>query len=272
MAVGFDEKARIYEESGLVQKAAGERLLELLAVAPDADVLDLGCGSGGMTSRIAAATAGKVLGIDISECMVNEARECYMYKDNLEFLVKDVIALDDINAFDLIFCNSAFQWFSQPERVMTRCFAALRGGGIIGIQAPATADYCPQFIYAMKKVGRNPRTGAIFKHFKSPWLLFDHADDYQAILNHAGFAVELCSLVTEKARYTPDEVYGIFQSGAENGYLNQDYYDIPIDEAYIELCRTLIKDAFFELADAQGLIELVFTRVYLVARKPDPAL
>lgn len=272
MAVNFDNSAQVYEESGLVQKAAGERLLDLLSIPPEADVLDLGCGSGGMTSRIAAATTGQVLGIDNSKCMVNEARERYIYKGNLEFLVKDVREIDYINAFDRIFCNSAFQWFSQPERVITSCFKALRKGGIIGIQAPATAEYCPQFIYAMKKVRCDPRTGAIFEHFINPWSMFDSADDYQTILSHTGFIVELCHVVSEKTMYLPGEVYGIFHSGAENGYLNQDYYDIPIDQAYIKICRTIIKDAFNELADDQGLIELVFTRAYMVARKPGPVL
>lgn len=272
MTVNFDNSAQIYEESGLVQKAAGERLLSLLSIPPEADVLDLGCGSGGMTSRIAAATTGQVLGIDISECMVNEARERYMYKGNLRFLVKDVMELDYNNAFDRIFCNSAFQWFSEPETVITRCFTALREGGIIGIQAPATADYCPQFIYAMEKVRCDPSTGAIYKHYKNPWSLFDSADDYQTVLSHAGFIVELCRVVREKTMYMPGEVYGIFHSGAENGYLNQDYYDIPIDQNYIKTCRTIIQDAFSELTDGRGLIELVFTRAYMVARKPGPVL
>lgn len=266
--VDFNTKAVTYEQTGLVQKVAGDRLLELLSIPPEADVLDLGCGSGGITNRIAAATSGRVLGIDLSEGMIREARSRYKHMCNLDFVIMDVVNLDYINKFDRIFCNSAFQWFSQPEKILAGCFAALKPEGVMGIQATATANYCPQFLYVMQKVARDQRTGKVFQYFKSPWLFLDGAEDYSNLFKAAGFEIDHCRLINEKTMYTVDEVYGIFKLGAENGYLNKAYYNVPIDLEYVEDCRTIIKTAFEELTNAMGLVELVFTRVYVLVKKP----
>lgn len=70
-----------------------------------------------------------------------------------------------------------------------------------------------------------------------------------------------------RTKNTPEEVFDIFSSGAIAGYLNQDYYDIEIDEDYIVTFKEIVKDAFVRAANNQGEIELIFNRVFLVAIK-----
>jgi hypothetical protein len=60
-------------------------------------------------------------------------------------------------------------------------------------------------------------------------------------------------------------VYKIFQSGAENGYLNQSFYPVPLTDDYVEAFRKLVKESIKEQADESGIVNLKFTRVYLVA-------
>ena len=63
----------------------GESLLELLAPQPGERILDLGCGTGHLTARIAEAGA-MALGLDSSPAMIEQARRSYPH---LTFEVAD---------------------------------------------------------------------------------------------------------------------------------------------------------------------------------------
>src|SRR5208337_2843127 len=107
---------------------------------------------GRTTREIARRTEGIVVGTDISGSMINEAISNNAGQPNVSFLVKDAECLGISNSFDVIYCNSAFQWFSHPKKVLKQCFAALKPGGRMGIQAPATSLYCPNFVSAIEQV------------------------------------------------------------------------------------------------------------------------
>jgi trans-aconitate methyltransferase len=62
-------------------------------------------------------------------------------------------------------------------------------------------------------------------------------------------------------------VYKVYQSGAENGYLNQSFYTVTLTDDYITNFRELIKEAFKEQADDSGMINLKFKRIYIIAKK-----
>ncbi|HWP95880.1 MAG TPA: methyltransferase domain-containing protein [Syntrophomonadaceae bacterium] len=265
--INFGSKALMYEEKGLVQKATSEILLKLLSISGQEDVLDLGCGPGGVTQRIAAMTSGQVVGVDVSPGMIEEALVSGTNFSNLNFMVRDASQLGFSKQFDLIYSNSAFQWFDQPNNALQECYNALKPGGRMGIQAPATSLYCPVFIAAVEKAVRNPVTAPIFESFTSPWFFLESTAEYSTLFEDAGFSVQYSRLIQESNRFTPEEVFGIFQSGAENGYLNQAYYSLPLSDDYIQTFRKLVKETIHALADQQGMVELTFTRVYLVARK-----
>lgn len=86
-------------------------------------------------------------------------------------------------------------------------------------------------------------------------------------LSSNGFQVLHCELEQEITRCTPDSVYKVFQSGAENGYLNQAFYPVKLSETYVETFRSLVKEVTAEQANPDGMVELKFTRIYLVAGK-----
>jgi ubiquinone/menaquinone biosynthesis C-methylase UbiE len=164
--INFDSKASVYEQNALVQKSASSVLLGLMAIQKDEDVLDLGCGSGRTTREIALLTKGLVVGTDISESMIDEAIRKNEGRPNVRYLVKDAECLGFSDTFDVIYCNSAFQWFSHPKKVLEHCFTALKAGGRMGIQAPATSIYCPNFVTAVEKVRTHSATKKTFGFFK----------------------------------------------------------------------------------------------------------
>ena len=103
--------------------ALGAPVLALLDPQPGEFVLDLGCGDGVLTERIAAAGA-RVVGIDASEDMVAAARQ-----RGIEAHVADAQSLAYDRQFDAVFSNAALHWMLGANAVAAGVFRALRPGG-----------------------------------------------------------------------------------------------------------------------------------------------
>ena len=103
--------------------AAG--VLELLDAKPGERILDLGCGTGHLTAKI-AETGAQVVGVDRSPEMIRQAKDRY---PSLHFEVMDAreIALD--GNFDAVFSNATLHWIKEPERVIVGIKKLLRPGG-----------------------------------------------------------------------------------------------------------------------------------------------
>jgi len=259
----FSKIADKYENHSLVQKSAAEVLLRLLEIGDGDDVLDLGCGVGNLTRKIGEISKGKVVGIDPSEGMIKKAKEKI---EDITFEIKSAEDMNYINDFDIIFCNSSFQWLTYPEKAIENCYTALRKGGSVGIQAPARKVYSPNFIEAIERVKEDPRTRDIFAHFMNPWFFLETSKEYKKLFE-SYFNVVLSKIESIKTKHTPEEIFNIFSSGAAAGYLNQDFYDVEINEDYIEAFKEIVKMEFAQQANKQGEVELIFNRIFLVAIK-----
>ena len=270
-SVDFSKTAGQYANASLVQKSASGKLLELLNIKETDDVLDLGCGPGDLTLQIRKLTRGRVTGIDSAEGMISEA----MRKHDLSGISFEMCPAEKLSyagEFDVIFCNSAFQWFNPPEPVLNSCYQALKKNGRMGIQAPAIESPAiripsPNFTKAIESIRLDPRTRDVFSHFNDPWVFYDTSEGYKSLFESAGFEVAHALIERVVTSHTPEEVFGIFDTGAAAGYLNQKCYSVPIDESYIECCRGIVRDSFAEQADQDGKVVLIFFRIYLVAKK-----
>ncbi|WP_456371336.1 methyltransferase domain-containing protein [Thermodesulfatator atlanticus] len=264
--IDFSKIATKYEELATVQKSASEVLLKLLKIRDNDDVLDLGCGTGHLTRKIRSLTNGKVVGIDPSEGMIREAVE-KSKGINITYEVKGAEDMDYEESFDVIFCNSALQWFKDPEKAIKNCYRALRKNGRIGIQAPAKKIYCPNFIEAIEIVKRAEKTKDTFAHFKEPWFFLETAEEYRLLCEKCGFKVVFSKIETMTTEQTPEQVFKIFSSGAIAGYLNQDYYDVKLTDEYISAFKEIVKKAFEWQSDEKGMVKLKFNRIFLIGVK-----
>jgi len=264
--MGFNEIAARYERDSLIQKSAADRLISLLGIARNDAVLDLGCGTGSLTRKIRALTDGRVVGVDPSAGMICEA-EANRGALNISFAVKSAEQLDYHDEFSAVFCNSAIQWFHDHNRALENCHQSLRSGGRMGIQAPAKKKYCPNFLAAIEAVAKDSRSAKTFAGFRPPWLFLDTSDAYASMFKRAGFTVPFAKIETVSTLHSSDEVMTIFESGAAAGYLNQEYYSTPVDEAYAKTFREVVQGSFERQANQAGKVELVFNRIYLVAMK-----
>lgn len=103
----------------------GENVLELLSPQPDERILDLGCGTGQLTEKIALAGA-EVLGIDRAASMIEKARQNY---PQLQFAVADARDFQVEQPFDAVFSNAVLHWIPEPDAVICCIYQALKPGG-----------------------------------------------------------------------------------------------------------------------------------------------
>lgn len=114
--------------------AHGEQALRLQPPAPGGRVLDVGCGFGDTTQRIAGLVGpdGEVVGVDAAprfiEDAVREARQANLA--NVRFLVADVQeGLGGEERFDMAFSRFGTMFFANPVAAMRNVRKALVPGG-----------------------------------------------------------------------------------------------------------------------------------------------
>lgn len=134
----FDSEAAVYDSwygSSLgrhVDRVETECALKLLNPAAGMRVLDVGCGTGNFSLRLARMGCA-VTGVDISEKMLAAARE-KAGREGLEakFLNMDALALEFADgAFDAAVSMAAFEFIGRPEEALSEMFRAVREGGVV---------------------------------------------------------------------------------------------------------------------------------------------
>lgn len=123
-----------YEQFKNERYAPFDDLLRLVRARPGLRVVDLGCGTGELTRRLADALAeSDVLGIDSSPEMLARTEE--FVRPCLRFQLLDIEDLD--GEWDLIFSNAALQWVGDHRALIPRLFSFLRSGGQLVAQVPS---------------------------------------------------------------------------------------------------------------------------------------
>jgi SAM-dependent methyltransferase len=159
--------------------ARGDLVLSWLDAQSGEDVLDLGCGDGVLTERLAAAGA-TVVGVDAASEMVDAARA-----RGLDARVKDGRSLDFDREFDAVFTNAVLHWMPEADRVLDGVVRALKPGGRF-VGEFGGAGNVGTVIDALTRVLGNRGIDAMAGY---PWF-FPTEDDYRARLEAHGFTVD----------------------------------------------------------------------------------
>ena len=178
---GWD--SALYDEKFAIITEFGAGVVELLAPGPGERIVDLGCGTGGLTAQIAEAGA-EVLGIDASEAMIARARVLY---PNLRF---EVARGEDFTLeapADAVFSNAALHWMSPPDAVTASVLRALQPGGRFVAEMGGSGNIATIIgaLYQALAEEGIPR-----EQVRNPWY-FPSIGEYASLLERAGFEVVL---------------------------------------------------------------------------------
>ncbi len=228
----------------------GAPLLDMLAPIPGERILDLGCGDGALTARIAEAGA-RVVGVDASADQIAACRA-----RGLDAHVVDGHALGFEAEFDAILTNAALHWMTRPDEVVAGMYRALvPGGRVVGeMGGQGNVEIITgELIGAMARLGIDGE--AAF-----PWY-FPSLDEYAARLETAGFDVKSIELI-ERPTPLPGDITGWLATFCEAFVLA---VPEPMRTAFIDDVREALRP---RLVDDAGVWVADYVRLRFHAVKP----
>jgi trans-aconitate 2-methyltransferase len=129
--MGTPWDARTYDLSSEPQQAwASEVLARVAGIAPDATVLDVGCGTGRVTEALVGSCRA-------AACWRWTHRRRWSRRrlgDRAHVWCQDVLDLDLDERVDAVVSTAALHWVTNHDRLWARLAWALRPGGVLEVQ------------------------------------------------------------------------------------------------------------------------------------------
>ncbi|WLR95769.1 class I SAM-dependent methyltransferase [Shinella zoogloeoides] len=136
----------------------GQAAIEAAAPAKGERVLDVGCGAGATSFDLAARVGANshVLGVDISEPLIDRARALAPQDTSALFKVADASNIDlPEGAFDILFSRFGVMFFDNPTAAFAHMRRALKPGGRVAFvcwRAMAENDWLRLPMIAVKDI------------------------------------------------------------------------------------------------------------------------
>jgi len=119
------------------ESAGRMRALEVIDARPGMRILDLACGPGTLSRRLAASVApdGQVIGVDLAPGMIELAQAMRLPLTRFELMDIEQLAFDG-GAFDAVICGHGFQYASDLPRALREARRVLRPAGRLAASVP----------------------------------------------------------------------------------------------------------------------------------------
>ena len=172
------------EKHGFVHQY-GSQLIDLLNPKKGELILDLGCGSGQLTSKISESAS--VIGIDSSQEMIKASRNLF---PDIDFYQMNADSFLFEKSFDSIFSNAVLHWVTDQKATTTNMFNHLKTGGRLVVEFGGhgnVATIVDALRWSLKNHGFDKKASLERWYFPS-------ISEYTSLLEHADFEVTLAQL------------------------------------------------------------------------------
>lgn len=129
----FDSLADSWDDDMIKIQWKIDVILDVAQVTEGKTVLDVACGTGVLISDYLRRNVKKCVAVDISERMIEIAKNKFSLYDNVEFLCADAEQYDFPEMFECIVIYNAFPHFADREQLFENLSKCLEKGGRITI-------------------------------------------------------------------------------------------------------------------------------------------
>lgn len=168
------------------QLARVARLVEHIELPADADVMDVGCGTG-ILARLLAPNCGSYTGIDFSDAMLQEARANVRGLQHCNFICADAVSImrEHPGRWDAIFMLDISEHVPDDEwaGIVDAARVALRRGGKVYLHTP-NLDFAPE---RLKQIG-------VMRQFPEHVAVRDAKQNLH-FFNEAGYSAVTCTML-----------------------------------------------------------------------------
>jgi len=179
----------LYDDRHSFVWKTGADLLDLLAPQPGERILDLGCGTGHLTDRI-AGTGAEVAGLDSSPSMIAQARQNF---PKLRFQLADARTFRVDTPYDAIFSNAALHWVREANEAAAAMAQALKPSGrlVLEMGVKGNVGLISEGIEAvLREAGYAAR---------NKWY-FPSLGEYASVLEANGFELQIAQTIDRRTR------------------------------------------------------------------------
>jgi len=117
-----------------IRKRSSQRLITYLEQKNrPLKILEIGCGNGWLSSKLSAIANTKVIGLDINQVEINQAKRVFQ-KENLEFILGSFNPeMFDGAKFDIVLFAASIQYFQSLKSILQNVLTCLADNGEIHI-------------------------------------------------------------------------------------------------------------------------------------------
>ena len=221
-----EELAKLYSEVSGMQKEHGKELIEKLSLEKNMKILDLGCGTGYLSSVLADCVGpeGKVVAIDPNKSRLEIAEKQYS-RSNLVFLEANDVTLPE-DQYDLVFATYVLHWIQNKTAVFNKVYQNLKPGGRFAFTVPE--NRAPFFQKMDKLMGPDFETK--MEQVTRSFLL--STSEYNDLATTTGFKVISTQVETKPLNFANVEDLLKWYHGSTEGRFNPDKVDSASLEAF----------------------------------------
>jgi len=238
-----------YARNARFVSTLGQPVLDLLNPRPGERILDLGCGDGALTEKLAAAGA-VVVGVDGAADMVAAAQ-----RRGIDARLMDGAALSFTQEFDAVFSNAVLHWVRGQDEMMKQVYRVLKPGGRFVAEMGGHGNVAAihvALLAVLDRHGYRDREEGV-NYYPSP-------ESYRERLERNGFRVEKMALIPRPTPLPESGMEGwlrTFRRGVLDG--------LPKDvaEAVVKETTALLEHV---LRDEAGKWTADYVRLRFIAR------